>query len=237
MAYPAVIGVFAGLLTIGLVRGVMPQIIPMLKSLNIELPLLTRLVIMLSEGMIGYGAYAATGSVFIAVIACFLYKKSRPFKKFSHQCLLCLPIAGKIAGAHSLTLFLRSCGSLLDAGVATPEAYRGTSATVPLIPVRDLLEAETDRIGQGVSIGAVVGKLRRMPPYVGPLLSAGETSGALGTSALRAAGILERDIEHSLKRLTSLIEPVMMAGMGLVIGSIALSIMMPIYDISKTLQT
>jgi type IV pilus assembly protein PilC len=52
----------------------------------------------------------------------------------------------------------------------------------------------------------------------------------------RAALIIDRDIEHALKRLTSLIEPIMMAGMGAVVGAIALSIMMPIYDISKVLQ-
>jgi type II secretory pathway component PulF len=58
----------------------------------------------------------------------------------------------------------------------------------------------------------------------------------LGTSLLRAASIIDRDMDHSLKRLTSLIEPVMMVGMGCTVGSIALSIMMPIYDISKVLQ-
>jgi type II secretory pathway component PulF len=75
-----------------------------------------------------------------------------------------------------------------------------------------------------------------MEQYIVALVSAGELSGTLGASLLRAANILDRDIEHSLKKLTSLIEPLMMIGLGVIVGSIALSIIMPIYDISKVLQ-
>jgi type II secretory pathway component PulF len=75
-----------------------------------------------------------------------------------------------------------------------------------------------------------------MPSYVAPLVAAGEASGNLGKALSRAARILDRELDHSLKRLTALIEPAMMLGMGAAVGSIALSIMMPIYDISKALQ-
>jgi type II secretory pathway component PulF len=61
MAYPFIIALFAGLLTIGLLRGVMPQIIPMLKSLHVALPLLTRIVIAISDGLLSYGLYIAGG--------------------------------------------------------------------------------------------------------------------------------------------------------------------------------
>jgi len=87
-----------------------------------------------------------------------------------------------------------------------------------------------------LSVPKVFGKVKRLPKFVSSLVRAGEATGSLGISLTRCASIIDRDIEHSLKRLTSLVEPVMMAGMGGAVGAIALSIIMPIYDISKVLQ-
>jgi type II secretory pathway component PulF len=235
MAYPVIIAVFASLLTIGLVRGVMPQIIPMLKSLHVQLPLLTRAVIFVSESFLKYGLYAAVLVAIASISVSILYKKVERFKSAVHAVILRIPLIGGLSFSYFLAVFLRSCGALLESGLSISRAYASTVRTISFIPLRDRLQAKTSAVSRGVPI-ATIFAFSHMPSYVAPLVNAGEVSGTLGTSMVRAAAILDREIEHSLKRLTSLIEPVMMAGMGMVVGSIALSIMMPIYDISRVLQ-
>lgn len=235
MTYPLVIGLFAGGLTIGLVRGVMPQIIPMLKGLHAQLPLLTRVVMKLSDGLMSYGLSILAGFIPGAIAGRFAYRRWRAIRRLCQSLWLRIPIIGGLINECSLAVFLRSFGSLVESGVAVPRAYENTARSVSLEPLKGLLRSKISAITHGVPVGAVL-KGKGIPTYIPGLLSAGEASGTLGASILRAAEILDRDIEHSLKRLTAMVEPVMMAGMGCVVGAIALSIMMPIYDISKVLQ-
>ena len=235
MAYPFIIGLFACVLTIGLIRGVMPQIIPMLKSLHVELPLLTRIVMYISEVLTSHGLYIGFGIIFLCAGLRICYTKIPAVKKFCHSVCIRIPLIGGLVQDYALTVFLQSCGSLVEAGLPVSHAYTHTLDTVPLIPLRDALKQHEHDLSRGVSLGIVLSQ-KRIPAYVSSLVHAGESSGTLGSSILRAASILDRDIDHMLKKVTSLIEPMMMAGMGCVVGAIALSIMMPIYDISKVLQ-
>jgi type II secretory pathway component PulF len=235
MAYPMVIALAALVLIVGLVRGVMPQIIPMLKSLHVQLPLLTRIIIFISENLTSYGIHIGLGLAALLIGGRFAYRRSQAMKKTAHTIMMCIPIFGRLLVNYSLAVFLRSCGSLVESGLGATRAFANTVATIPLVPLRTQLQREIPNVNRGQSLGSILA-IKGIPPYIPPLLNAGEASGTLGMSMLRAASILDRDIEHALKKLTSLIEPVMMAGMGTCVGAIALSIMMPIYDISKVLQ-
>ena len=237
LIYPSIIAVFASLLTIGLVRGVMPQITPMLRSLNIELPLLTRIVMAVSEHLVTYGLYVFVVLCGVTVLFVILYGKIKRFRYISQSLFIRVPIIGYLLYSYSLSLFLQSLGSLVESGMSVPRSYTDTVSTLSLIPFQKVLQHNSPDIHKGVSCGLVLAHVsKRIPAYVPSLLSAGEASGTLGASLIRAASIIDRDMDHSLKRLTSLIEPIMMIGMGCTVGSIALSIMMPIYDISKVLQ-
>ena len=235
MAYPSVIGLFAAALTLSLVRGVMPQIIPMLVSLHVELPLLTRVVIACSQGLVSYGAYGLLASVFIAVGLVALFRKSIAVKFFIQTLFMKIPIVGRLYTDYCVSILLQTCGSLIETGSAAGTSYAKSVASLPLLPLRREFESKMSDLNRGGQMH-VAFKGNAVRSFVPSLLSAGEMSGTLGASMIRAATVLDRDIDHSLKRLTSLVEPLMMVGMGLIVGSIALSIMMPIYDISKVLQ-
>lgn len=236
LAYPIVIGAFASLLTIGLVRGVMPQITPMLKSLRVDLPLLTRAVIFVSENAIAHGLAAVSAIASATLLTVLLYRSSRLFKRMVHALVVRLPLIGSTVHAYALSVFLRSCGTLIDSGISAVVAYSRASSAIALSTLASDMDARREQVAKGVQMGAVIQSVPRVPAHVSPLVRAGEASGRLGASMIRAADIIDRDIDHRLKRITALIEPTMMAGMGMVVGAIALSIMMPIYDISKVLQ-
>lgn len=235
MTYPVIIGIFAALLTIGLVRGVMPQIVPMLKGLHVQLPVLTRVVIFCSETLTSYGLYLLGATILFGLTVVWLYRKYFFFQSVIHSLVLKLPIIGGLTQAYFLAVFLRSSGTLFESGLPISKVYGGTVRALGLIPLRRKLLARESDLDRGIALSEVVSH-SGLPSYIPPLINAGEISGTLGVSMTKAASIVDRDLEHSLKRLTSLIEPVMMVGMGAVVGAIALSIIMPIYDISRVLQ-
>ncbi len=235
LVYPCVIGGFCVVFVIGLMRGVMPQIVPMLTGLHTKLPFISRVMIFSSNIVAKYGLHGLVGSILSVNTFILVYKKKAKFKHFIQQCLSKVPLVGTLMNNYSIVVFLRSFGALIDCGLPMSNAFDSSVGTVSFEPVAKVLRSNIQGISSGLSLGNVMKSLPA-PRYIGALASAGELSGTLGTSLLRAANILDRDIELSLKRMTSLIEPLMMICMGLIVGSIALSILMPIYDLSKTLQ-
>jgi len=136
---------------------------------------------------------------------------------------------------YVMSIFLRSLGAMISAGVPIPVAYTRASKTLFFEPLRLDLVPQIDRICSGVALSTCL-NTGDIPTHIVSLAMAGEASGSLGSSLLKSAVMLDRDMSHLLKRLTSLIEPIMMVCMGGIVGSIALSIMMPIYDMSRVLQ-
>lgn len=235
VTYPVAIGLFASLLTVGLVKGVMPQIIPMLLSLNVQLPLLTRVVIMFSQGFTKYWLYIILGLALCGSVSTLLYRRCILVRNGIHTILLKTPFIGSLLIKYEISLFLRSCGSLVETGVPVPQSLLRSAETMSLIPLKRMIVLKIPEVERGAPIHLMF-KQKLIPRFISGLISAGESSGSLDQSLIRASMILNRDIDHVLKRATALIEPIMMVAMGLIIGSIALSIMMPIYDISKVLQ-
>lgn len=235
LAYPIIIALCAGILTVGLLRGIMPQIIPTLKSLNVKLPLLTKIVIFVSEEIANRGLWYLLFLLFIGFVFKKLYKKYFKIKKFVQNFILRLPIIGRLFFYYHLSVALRSMGTLIDTGISLTTSYKSIYENIEFIPLYNLLKSHIVNIEKGAAVSEIF-KWSYVPEYIAPLISAGEKTGNLGVSMLRASSILDRGIEHSLKRITALIEPLMMVIMGGIIGAIALSIMLPIYDVSKVLQ-
>ncbi len=234
LVYPCVIGAAAVVLVIGLVRGVMPQIIPLLVGMHVELPVLTKGVMKMSEFMMSYGIEAGAVSVLFVSVMVVAYRKLPQARILVHRLGVRVPLFGNLIERYALAVFFQSMGALTESGMAADVAYQKAVAAISLIPLRKKLETTMQSITNGATFGSIFA--HRMPAYIAPLIAAGEASGNLASAFSRAAAILDRELDYSLKHMTGLIEPIMMIGMGLSVGAIALSIMMPIYDISKNLQ-
>ncbi len=234
LTYPCIIGLAAFALMIGLVRGIMPQILPLLSGLHTDLPFLTKAVMRASSFFLAYGAMCGAGALVFGICIAVAYERSLPIQGIVQSSLLRIPLLGILVKKYALSAFFQSLGALAESGMRVDSAYEKSVSAVALIPLRKSLLKGTEGIRTGSSFRSILPG--DIPDYVAPLVSAGEASGNLAGSFLKAAAILDKELDHSLKRLTALIEPVMMIGMGFSVGAIALSIMMPIYDISKTLQ-
>lgn len=234
MVYPAVIALATITLTIALVRGIMPQIIPLLSSLHSDLPFLTRLVMYASRELTAYGLFGAVGSVVMAVGVAALYRKIRMIRSGVQGLVVRLPILGNLVLNVNRSMFLRSLGVLIDSGVPLDRAYERTARSIALVPLNRKLMALVHSVKSGESLSDLLGGA--VPAFATSLIRAGEISGHLGGVLIKTADIIDRDLEHIIKQLTSLLEPIMMIGMGGMVGTVALSIMMPIYDISKAIR-
>ncbi len=235
MVYPCVIGGFCVIFVVGLIRGVMPQIVPMLQGLHTKLPLLSRVTIYCSNVISKYGAYGGIVLVLVVIATVICFRRNLWLRFVSQTLLSKLPLIGRMLTSYNIVVFLRSFGTLVDSGLPISGAFRSSVETITFIPIYKLLEPRIQGLSAGLPLDKVFVGVPA-PRYIVALAAAGELSGTLGKSLLRAADILDRDIELTLKRMTSLIEPLMMIVMGVFVGAIALSILMPIYDLSKTLQ-
>jgi type IV pilus assembly protein PilC len=235
LTYPLVIGVLALVMTIGLVRGVIPQISPILTGMRVELPLLTRIFIGLSDTLVAYGYYIFFGLIISSTLLVVAFRRFSRLRSFVQRVLFFVPIVGRLYFLYGLSIFLRSLGTLVGSGISIAKSYPETLRSVAFDPLKNILAGNMDSITNGASVHTAF-RDKDIPAFVSSLIMAGESSGTLGQSLSRAAEIIDRDLEHRLKRLTSLIEPIMMVAVGGVVGAVALSIMLPIYDMSKVLQ-
>jgi type II secretory pathway component PulF len=235
VTYPLAIGLCAGVLVVALVRGVMPQITPLLKSLNGDLPLLTRITIAISDGLVSYGLYMLIFIVICIIVAVVCYKRSAQTREIVHFILLKIPLLGELTRLYNFSVFLGSMGYLIRSGMPLMRAYSDAVESISLIMLRRSLSKSSLSLSSGSSLHEIL-SINGFPEYVVALISAGESSGTLGESLVRSSSIIAKNLDYSFKKITSLLEPAMMAGMGATVGSIALSIMMPIYEISKTIQ-
>ncbi len=235
LLYPVFIGSFSLILTLVLVQKVLSQIIPLINSLNVDLPVITRIVIVFSGVIKNYGLYIIIATIFIFIVARYAYTRSGSIKKLYQNLLIRIPILGTIIYNYHLSLFFQSCGSLIESGLTIFEAYSKSQNAVTFAPIKTLLVKYSQRIGEGMPLSRVFAD-KNNPIFLQSIISAGENSGSLGTSIIRAHQILDRDLDQFLKKFTVLIEPIMMIVMGLFVGTIAVSIMIPIYSISNTLQ-
>lgn len=236
LMYPLIIGIFALVLTLVLMTWVMPQIIPLLRSLNISLPVLTRVVIYTSDHLISYWLYILCFVFLTIFTGTFLYMKFFSIQSISQHVFIRIPIIGSLYRLYTVSLIARSLGGLIMSGTTVTYAYSCVSEKIYFTPLRVHFIKKIDDIHRGIPLSSIFSSLKKVPAYVSPLVSAGEVSGNLGSSLMRVSDLIDRDIEHLLKRVTSLIEPLMMIGVGCIIGGVALSILMPIYEVSKVLQ-
>lgn len=235
LVYPVVIGLASCALVAGLLRGVLPQIIPMLLSLHVPLPPLTTFVIWLSGAIETYGAYALICIIILAIAVSTAYKKSLSIRTV-FQCILgYVPFVGFVVERYNMSIFMRSCGTMILAGVSSVDSFVSATKGIGFTPLKRRLHACEAGVLRGSPLGRALTDAH-FPRDVAGIIHVGEMSGRLGDSLVRSAECVDRDVEHILRRATSLIEPIMMIAMGIVVGCIALSIMMPIYDISRVMQ-
>lgn len=235
MFYPAFIICATLLLTVGLTIFVFPKVLPIFSSVNLSLPLSTKILIFASNFLINRGLYLTICLIAAAAAVIFLLKRPK-FKMAAEQIALKTPLAGNISQNYYLSNFCRTLGLLLKGDSRLDEAIKITAATTENLVYRRELEGVGRFVDKGGKISVYL--LERpglFPDMLGHMVAVGETAGNLSETFLYLADLYEAEVDDLTKNLSGLLEPVLMVFMGLLVGFIAISIITPIYSVTQKL--
>ena len=245
MIYPSFIGCATLGIACFLIVYIFPKIIPLVVSMGIDLPFMTRVLMVVSHVLLEYWLGIILIGIGTGVLFSLLWKFSSLFSLYCRRLLMAVPILGGMVRARTIIDIFRPLSLLLEHGELLPVAITSISASLLNRDYKRILVDCANSLNNGdsfaVSIKTANMNLRTtlsrdlIPQTAIDFIEIGERSGSLATSCQHIATIYEAEVEELVKRMSVLVEPALMLGMGITVGAIALSIVMPIYDITSHL--
>jgi len=231
VVYPCVLAVVALGVIGALMTFVVPKVVDQFESMNQTLPLLTRLVIGLSDLMRNWGwlgLLIVTGLVVAGVVA-----RRRPEIRLGlDQMMLRLPVIGRLTRDLHGAKMARTLSTMIAAGLPVLEGLTITARTVSNAALRQATEAMAEAVREGGGLSAAMRRANVFPPLLVYMTASGESSGRLEPMLERAADYLEREFSTFTAVMLSLLEPAIIVVMGGVVALIVLSILLPILQIN-----
>jgi type II secretory pathway component PulF len=211
----------------------MPRLMKVFSSLGQDLPLPTRILLKIS-------ALASTWWVWVilAALAAFVYSrlKTPAAQQTAGRLVLSVPVMGKLVRMADLGRFCRTMEVLIKSGIPI---LRAIDVSLPVVgnPVlRKELQAGLKSLEQGGSFGRILKSSPNIPAFMGNLLVVGEESGKLTNAFSEIAYSYEHDTDEAIRAMTSLVEPLLILGMGLVVGFIVMAMLLPVFEINLAVR-
>ena len=237
MVYPsAVLVIFTGVLGI-LLGWVIPSFKNIFKDLGSDdaLPWLTQVVITLSETFISYLPFILVAGIGGAVGISYFYKTPRG-KKLFHTLFLKMPVMGPVLRKIAVARFTRTLGTLLSSGVPILDAMEIVAKTSGNLVVEEAIMYARAKISEGKNMAAPLMETNVFPPMVVQMVGVGEQTGALDAMLGKIADFYEEEVDVAVAAMTSLIEPVMMVGIGGTVGVVLIAMYLPIFSIAGKIK-
>jgi general secretion pathway protein F len=231
LTYPALMGGVSGLIIIGLFVGVIPRIRRVFDSMDTALPALTQFVMAISDFLLAYWLVliilGAAGLVWFRH-----WIKTPEGQTKWHGILLKLPVLGNVTRKIAVSRFCRTMSTLLDSGVPILTAIAIVKTVVGNDIIAEAIASAGRNIAEGQSIAAPLKESGQFPPLVTHMINIGEKTGELEPMLGKVADAYDQEVERTLEGLTSILEPVMIVVMGGIVAVVALSILLPMLNMS-----
>ena len=236
MIYPAILLSASLLIVVLLLTFIMPRLTKALLQAKVSLPWITRFLIGLSQ--IFSSNPILTLFIFILLSVSFLFLiKSKFGKKIIIRALEKMPISGNLIKKLALVRFSRTFRNLLASGLSAFESLDITAKTIGIQSYETALLNIREEIKKGATISSSFKERREFfPQLVISIIAVGEKTGTLEKSLVTIADYYDEEADRILKNIVSLIEPALLVVMGIVIASIALSILLPIYQLVSSFK-
>jgi type IV pilus assembly protein PilC len=230
LTYPAVIMLAAIACVVAVLVFVMPTFVAMFKEMNMELPLLTQVLIAISNTLRDQGLLILAGLVALIIAFTRAYK-NRNFHRFVDKIMLKLPIFGEILKKVAVARFSRTLGTLIKSGVSLMMALDVVKKTSGNLVVFDALENARENVKEGISFSRTLSDSPIFPPMVTQMIAIGEESGAMDRMLEKIADFYESEVDDIVSRLSSILEPVIIMVLGGAVGTIIMAIMIPLFSL------
>ncbi len=232
LVYPAALSMTAIMVVIALMTFVVPKVVDQFESMGRELPLLTRVVIGLSDFMSAWGlpllALMVVGGVVLARML-----RREPFRYAFDRQLLRVPVLGRILRDVHAAQLARTLAIMITNGLPLMEGLAITARTVSNRVLREATERMVAAIREGGSLSSAMKLAAVFPPTLLYMTSSGENSGRLAPMLDRAADYLEREFNTFTNVVMSLLEPIIIVVLGGVVAVIVLAILLPILQFNS----
>ncbi len=234
MVYPVAVVVIAGSVVALILWKVIPTFAALFSGLGADLPLATRVVIGLSDNLVKYFP------VIFVVGAGAIYGFKRYYatdngRRVIDAISLKLPILGNIMRKIAVARFCRTLSTLISSGVPILDGLEITAKTAGNAIIEDAIMVTRKSIERGETIAAPLKETKVFPPMVTQMIGVGEATGALDTMLGKIADFYEEEVDTAVAGLLTLLEPVMIALLGIVVGGIVIAMYLPIFDLISKL--
>jgi type IV pilus assembly protein PilC len=235
MTYPVISLVLVIGIASFLMIGIVPSFKPVFDSLEVELPGLTVFIMDIAFFMRDYW-YLIFGGMGAAFFGLKIAVKTPKGELIKDHVMLRLPVFGILFKKVALSRFARTFSTLVKSGVPILGAMEIVSDTSGNLVISNIVNSARDSVRNGDSLSEPFTKSTVFPPMVVKMMAIGERSGALDALLEKIAEFYDQQVEAEVKGLTSMIEPIMIAIMGVIVGGIVLAVFLPIFKLQEKLS-
>lgn len=230
MTYPVAMGALVLVVLAAMMIFVVPTFQKMFEDMGGKLPLPTQILVNISEFVSGWGGLIAL-IVVIALFFVFKWWSKGPGKTIWDGAKLRMPVFGSLVRKISLARFTRTFGTLVTAGVPILTALDIVADTAGNNIIANAVRRTRAAIKEGETIAKPLGESKVFPSMLVQMIAVGEETGALDLMLEKVAAFYEEEVATATDGLTSLIEPLMMATLGVVVGGIIIALYMPMFQV------
>lgn len=232
MFYPVVLSILGAVIITVLMVGIVPKITGMFVDMNAELPWNTKLLIWISDTLVGYWWAILLGIVF-AVWSFRRWRATEAGRWSGDTIILKVPVLGELVRKIAIARFARTLATLLSSGVQLLQALDIVRTLLGNVVLEKVITNARDSIREGENIAPALKRSGHFPPLVTHMIAVGERSGQLEQMLGDVANAYDRETNTSIQRLTGLLEPLMIVVMGVAVGFVVFSIMRPIMMLTE----
>jgi len=237
MVYPVMIGTFAVLTLIGMVIWLIPTFAGMYEDLgNAQLPTLTRVMISISDFVRGYWYVVFPALIGLAFGLRYLKHTPRGTAAWDRFKLRIPMGIGAIVRKLAISRFSRTLGTLISSGVPILQAIEITGKAAGNTVIETSMADVQQSVKEGQSIAVPLERAKVFPPMVTQMVAVGEETGSLDTMLSKVADFYEDEVNASVKSLTSILEPILMIGVGAIVGIVVISMYLLVFSLMDQIQ-
>ena len=235
MLYPIVLSVLCMAIVSGLLVYVVPKVVEVFENSKGKLPLITRMLIGLSDFLRVFGPWLL-GALVIAGFLFVRWLRNPDARRKFDRWVLRLPLIGRLERGFNTSRFTRTFSILTASAVPVLDAMRISGEVITNMPMRDAVNEAASRVREGAPIGRALAQSKLFPPMTIHLISSGESSGKLEQMLERAAMAQERELDGLLAGLVGLLGPALIIVMGVFVMGIVFAMLLPIFEMNTLIR-
>ena len=232
MAYPAIMCTLAVGVTIFMLTYVLPKFTPLFNRKGMKLPITTKIMMAASDALLHYWYLWLLAAIVLAV-AYFFGRRTEPGRKLLDWIQLHMPIIGPVSRKVIVSRSMRTLGTMIGSGVSMLDAIRLAADVSGNVYYERIWMHVLEQITQGKRVAESLQGNKLFPSTLVQMISSGEETAKLDKVLAKVSAYYDREVENSIKAATSLIEPILIVGMGFVVGGIAMGLLLPIFQLSR----